>query len=210
MTDMITKDRRARRKEDRREAIIDVAKRAFLEHGYADTSMSAIAALCGGSKTTLWNHFRSKEDLFQAFIDRLVGDFSGALSEALLTEGGTAAVLRRFGKIFIAKIISEDTRALRRLIAAEGHRMPALMRAFYESGPRRTRERLMHYMAGEMAAHRLRAGDPELAARQFLGLCQSGCFSDVIWHRPGGPDSSPESDADRAVEAFLRIWSPTE
>ncbi|MDO6413826.1 TetR/AcrR family transcriptional regulator [Sphingomonas sp. BIUV-7] len=210
MSDITTRDQRSRRKEDRREAIIDIAKRSFLEQGFAETSMSTIAARCGGSKTTLWSHFPSKEDLFQAFVDRLVGDFSEALDEALLTGGGTGATLKRFGDVFLAKILSEDARALKRMIACEGHRFPALAKAFYERGPARTRERLARYIADEMATGRLRVGDSEIAARQFLSLCQAGCFSDVIWHRVGGPSSTPGRDVETAVEAFLRIWGKSE
>jgi AcrR family transcriptional regulator len=210
MTDNAFKDRRARRKEDRREAIIDIAKRSFLENGFADTSMSEIAARCGGSKTTLWSHFPSKEDLFQAFLDRLVGHFVEALDGALLTGGGTEAVLRRFGLVFLDKILSEDALTLKRMITSEGHRFPTLVRAFYEKGPAHTRRRLAHYMADEMQQGRLRQGDPQLAARQFLSLCQAGCFSDVIWHRVNGTSSTPEADVDTAVEAFMRIWGHTE
>ena len=39
----------------RREAILDVASDVFLEEGYANASMSTIAARLGGSKGTLYN-----------------------------------------------------------------------------------------------------------------------------------------------------------
>ena len=45
------------------------ARKAFLRDGYGQTSMSSIAADVGGSKTTLWNYFPSKEDLFAAVVD---------------------------------------------------------------------------------------------------------------------------------------------
>jgi AcrR family transcriptional regulator len=67
MTDMIGK--RQLNKARKREAIVQVATRAFLENGYAATSMSAIADELGGSKATLWAHFSSKEELFAAVID---------------------------------------------------------------------------------------------------------------------------------------------
>lgn len=209
MNEEAAKDRRAQRKELRREAIIDVAQRSFLEHGFAASSMSTIAAACGGSKTTLWSHFSSKEALFEALIDRMVGNFSGALSEALLTDGGAEAALRRFGLVFLTKILSADALALKRMINSEAQRFPMLAQAFYERGPAPVRERLARYIAGEMEAGRLRDGDPELAARQFLSLCQGGCFSDTIWHRAGAPSSTPEQDVDTAVNAFFRIWGKT-
>jgi len=206
--DCPAKDRRAQRKELRREAIIDIARASFLQHGFAASSMSSIAAACGGSKTTLWSHFPSKEALFEALVDRLVGNFSDALGEALLT-GGTEAAMRRFGRVFLSKILSEDALALKRMINSEAQRFPMLAVAFYERGPAPVRKRLSLYIAGEMEAGRLRKGDPELAARQFLSLCQGGCFSDVIWHRAGAPSSTPDQDVDTAVDAFFRIWGET-
>src|ERR1700722_19260332 len=58
----------ASRGDAKRRAIIEVAREAFLARGYAATSMSEIAAKLGGSKGTLYNYFRSKEELFSAFI----------------------------------------------------------------------------------------------------------------------------------------------
>src|SRR5471030_3424689 len=56
------------RSDAKRRAILDVASEVFLAQGYAATSMSEIAARLGGSKGTLYNYFRSKEELFGAFI----------------------------------------------------------------------------------------------------------------------------------------------
>src|SRR6202050_1736457 len=56
------------RSDAKRRAILDVATEVFLAQGYAATSMSEIAAKLGGSKGTLYNYFRSKEELFSAFI----------------------------------------------------------------------------------------------------------------------------------------------
>ena len=50
----------------RRELILDVAQDVFLEEGFAAASMSTIAARLGGSKGTLYNYFRSKDELFAA------------------------------------------------------------------------------------------------------------------------------------------------
>ena len=65
--------------EARRQAIIDVAKEAFCRQGFEATSMSEIASRVGGSKATLYNYFRSKEEIFIAVME------SSATAQAALT-----------------------------------------------------------------------------------------------------------------------------
>ena len=59
-----------RDRDARRGAILDAAEKVFLEEGFAAASMSAIAARVGGSKGTLYNYFKSKEALFEAYVQR--------------------------------------------------------------------------------------------------------------------------------------------
>jgi AcrR family transcriptional regulator len=203
-----TPTRREARKADRRRAIIDVAKRSFLERGYAETSMSTIAAALGGSKTTLWTYFRSKEELFAAVIDTKVAAFRAKLDEALIPGGGTGAALGRFGRVLMSKVLSPESVALLRLIVSEAERFPEMGRAFAEHGPDRVRLRLSVYIEEEMAAGRLRSGDALNAARQFIALCQAGCYLERLW-RPGGkPSVDPDLDVASAVDTFMQAWGP--
>ena len=47
----------ARKRNQRREAIIDAARQVFFESGYTATTMSRIAARLGGAKGALYNYF---------------------------------------------------------------------------------------------------------------------------------------------------------
>ncbi len=47
------------------------ATAAFRDEGYESTSMDRIAERAGASKRTVYNHFGSKEALFQAVVARL-------------------------------------------------------------------------------------------------------------------------------------------
>lgn len=69
----------ARKKRDtskKRNSIVDAAIQAFQEEGYDNTSMDRIAELAGASKRTVYNHFPSKEALFEAVIERFMGEVS--------------------------------------------------------------------------------------------------------------------------------------
>ena len=198
--------RREARKADRRRAILEVAERSFRERGFADTSMSTIAAELGGSKTTLWTYFPSKDALFAAVIDSKIETFQAKLDEALIPAGGPAAALTRFGHIFLNKISDPQSVALHRLIVAETERFPQLGETFSVRGPDRVRMRLCRYMEEEMAAGRLRKGDALVAARQFLALCQSGCYLDRLWRPASLLAMDPDADIAAAVDTFLRAW----
>jgi TetR/AcrR family transcriptional regulator, mexJK operon transcriptional repressor len=200
--------RREARKADRRRAILEVAERSFRERGFADTSMSTIAAELGGSKTTLWTYFPSKDELFAAVIDSKIDNFQAKLDEALIPSGGTGAALTRFGLLFLNKIIDPQSTALHRLIVAETERFPQIGEAFAVRGPDRVRQRLCRYMDEEMQAGRLRTGDPLTAARQFLALCQSGCYLDRLWRPQRMLTATPEADVAAAIDTFLRAWGP--
>ena len=53
---------------DTRALLLDAALDAFTRHGYAGTSVRAIARAAGLSDSGLYAHFRSKQDLYQALM----------------------------------------------------------------------------------------------------------------------------------------------
>lgn len=53
---------------DRRAKILATATDLFLAHGFAGTSMAALARAVGIQKASLYHHFTSKEDLFIACV----------------------------------------------------------------------------------------------------------------------------------------------
>ena len=57
--------------ERKRQAILKAAIGAFRDHGYAATSMDQIAASAQVSKRTVYNHFPSKDSLFEHILETL-------------------------------------------------------------------------------------------------------------------------------------------
>ena len=56
----------------KRASILDAAIQAFQEDGYDNASMDRIAEIAGASKRTVYNHFASKDTLFDAVYERFV------------------------------------------------------------------------------------------------------------------------------------------
>ena len=182
MTSLPTAIVESARSEQRRRAILDVASQAFLEDGYAATSMSSIAVRLGGSKGTLYNYFRSKEELFAAFMTDVCGGRANALFDNLPPIGDDwRGALIDLGVNFTAFIMSEPVTAIHRLVVAEAGRFPEVGQLFYETGPKQGEVRLAAYMERAIAAGHLRPCDPVRAARRYKDLMLGDRYSRRQW-----------------------------
>ena len=81
-----------------RERILDVADRLFYERGIHAVGVDTVVAESRAAKTTLYSHFRSKDDLVAAYLRRRSERWLTFLDEQLAAQGGAAAarILRVF------------------------------------------------------------------------------------------------------------------
>lgn len=66
-----------------RERFLRTAKNRFLQDGFHKTSMDSLAKELNTSKSSVYNHFSSKEDLVKAIIERLDFEINNELEEVL-------------------------------------------------------------------------------------------------------------------------------
>jgi AcrR family transcriptional regulator len=127
------------------------AARAFAEHGLRRSTMQSIAAAAGVAKATLYNHFRTKDEvvaaLLAAELDRLI-----ALAAALPLDQALAALSDELGAHPV----------LRRLAGTEPEVLTALLGAEAERWAE-----LIGRLAGAL---QLDADGAELAGRWLLGV----------------------------------------
>jgi AcrR family transcriptional regulator len=196
-------------KDARREAIIDVARDMFHAEGYAATTMSTIAATLGGSKGTLYNYFKSKEELFEAYVKRQCSIYSEQMQGLLSDTGPVTTVLRNWGTRYLTKVTSDQKMKEFRSIIAETDRWPEIGRIYYESGPRRGRELLAAYLARVSERGELKIDDPLSAAYLFASLCSGRYY--MARMASFVPQPSPEeieSEVERAIKIFCRTYDP--
>jgi AcrR family transcriptional regulator len=203
-------DLKAEKAEARRKAILEVARDVFLNQGYAAASMSEIAARVGGSKGTLYNYFRSKEELFGAFMTDVCQVAANNAYQHLPPVGGELrGPLIEFGVSFLTFLLTEPTMSIHRLVVAEAGRFPELGRVFYETGPKRGEAKLQAYFDDAVAAGKLRPCDTLAAARWFRDMVFCDIYSRALWNVLGEP--TPQQIRDHAAEAadiFLSAFGP--
>jgi AcrR family transcriptional regulator len=98
---------RERKRRETHQRIIDKGLKLFVKHGYAGTTLDAIAAAAGISRRTFFYYFKSKEDVLLAAHD---SGFRKALRPAMLVESSDQAPLAAVQKCLIRIASRYETR----------------------------------------------------------------------------------------------------
>lgn len=196
--------RRGEQRDARRAHILAAASRFFLEHGYAGTTMSAIAAELGGSKATLWSYFSSKEDLFAACMDERTEAFRRELIGMFDPAAPLRHAIEGFCARFIARINAPASLALYQLLCGESARAPEASRIFFERGPGMVEALLAGFLASHIGAGGLRDEAPLEMARSLIALCSGRAWQSMLLgaSRHGPVTPTP----DRIVDLFFRMY----
>jgi AcrR family transcriptional regulator len=196
-------------RDSRRDSIIEVAREIFFEEGYAAASMSSIAARLGGSKGTLYNYFRSKEELFEAQVRKDCGRFAEDSFDKLLSaDGPIAEVLTELGESYLTHLYSDWAIRTYRVVVAEAVRSPQLAKIFYDAGPAVGLERLGVYLKDARARGVIELEDCALGAGEFLNLCRGHQHFVYALNLESAPSADQIKDQARhAVALFLKSYS---
>jgi AcrR family transcriptional regulator len=199
------------RSERKRQAILTAARAAFLEHGYAGTSMDQIAAAAAVSKQTVYKHFADKDRLFESVVTGDISDAeqqSRAVLAALPDSDDLATDLRGFARQHLVTVTQPHLIRLRRVVIAAADRFPDLADTWYANGPERGAATLADRFARLAERGRLRLDDPLLAAQHFNWLVLSIPLNRAMFRPTAEPYTPAELDhyADEGVRVFLAAY----
>jgi AcrR family transcriptional regulator len=192
--------------EAKRLAILDVATKAFIELGFNNTSMSEIASRVGGSKSTLYNYFSSKEEIFSAVVEASAKTEIADAFESLDLKKDIEETLNKFGSRYLSCILSGDILAIWRMAISESERSD-IGRRFYAQGPQRGWRLLSDYLAKKIDEGVLRQADSWICAMHLKGLIEAELFLGVALGVETAPDKAHiEQATTRAVSVFLLAY----
>ncbi|WP_158276484.1 TetR/AcrR family transcriptional regulator [Acidovorax sp. HMWF018] len=196
------------RTEARREAILEVASQVFLELGFERASMSEIVKRIGGSKSTIYGYFPSKEALFLA-VSHAAGErhMASSISELESYAGqGLRETLTGFAQQLLVFLGSREAIAAHRMVLGATADSD-IGQMFYESGPKRGQQAVAELLQQAMDHREVRVMDPWLAA-QYFGAIVNAEFQHR-WFLPDAPAISQlqaREAAGRAIDVFARAF----
>jgi AcrR family transcriptional regulator len=186
----------------KRRQILDGAGKVFMELGFDGASMGEIARAAGVSKGTLYVYFADKNRLFEAIVEREVFE-QRKLEFDFDPERDVATTLGEFGQAYIELLCRPGGGSAIRTVMAIAERMPEVGRRFYEQVLDKTINRLAAYLEARVAAKDLAIDDCQLAASQYMMMCQASLFLPFVFQ--AAPPPSPERVA-LVVESARRMF----
>lgn len=175
-----------------------------MRDGFRGASVDRIAATAGVAKQTLYNHFPSKEALFEETIRVGVRDIVVELDD---TPGEVRDRLVAFSLALRKKLLSPEGLNWYRMVVADLSRMPELGRIVWRQGPYETVRRLADFLAAAMERGELRRDDPLFAAEMLNSLLVNLDRTRGLLAGDLDPNADPEK-VERIVTCFLRAYQP--
>jgi len=186
----------------KRRQILDGARKVFMDLGFDGASMGEIARSAGVSKGTLYVYFADKNRLFEAIVEETALE-QGEIAFSFDPASDAGTTLREFGSAYIAMVCRPDGGSAIRTVMAIAERMPDVGRRYYERVLQKTINRLASYLEVHEKAGELAIDDRQLAASQFLLMCQASLFLPFIFQ--AAPPPSRERIAE-VVESAIRMF----
>mgnify|MGYP001182014866 CR=1 FL=1 len=182
-----TGERAARRDTYTPHTLLEVAVRVFNERGYDGTSMEHLSRAAGISKSSIYHHVRSKEELLRRAVSHALDGLFGVLEEPGARQGRAVDrlthVIRRTTEVLMERL-PHVTLLLRVRGNTETERWALERRREFD-------QRVTELLRQAVADGELRPGaEPRLATRLLFGMINSL----VEWYRPHpqGPSVAPE------------------
>lgn len=194
-------------REAKRDAILEAARKVFMEVGFGAASMDVIATEAKVSKQTVYNHFGSKEELFAAMIRYWVDQKLTVFSDAA-KQGKPEETLRAMAHQFLDHGSAEQRVSMYRILMGESPRFPELGDIFYKAGPAVVRKFLSDYFADQDKRGTLHVENPQLAAEQFFGMLNGCQLKAQLGIEKIPSKQSIDAYIDHAVTIWMRALAP--
>lgn len=174
-----------------------------MEEGFA-ASVDRIAAVAGIAKQTIYSYFGNKETLYRETGTTLRAPVAEIIDRSL----PIADTLRKYGRITLAKLLSERMVVAHRRLIEQAAAFPAMAKIHAEFGPGLSVQMLTDYFTEQMSQGHMRTADAHLAAEDFLSLLQGmSRLSRLLGHIEEPSSAAIGRSVDHTVDVFMRAYA---
>ncbi len=179
----------------RRHQVFAASMHLFLEKGFQETSMQEIAAAAGMGKSTLYDYFKSKDEVLLSVVEDGVYDLTERARQITSQDLPAAEKIHQVMHAHLEYLLENKELYERMLyevqrLSPESQRRIQIRRHAFQ-------DLLCKLVEEATREGSYRAVNPLLAARTILAILSPAVFT----HRPIG---TPEQMMDEAIEIFLR------
>jgi len=173
----------------KRKAIVSAAIEQFQSNGFANTSMDKIAAAAEVSKRTVYNHFASKDALFDEILQQLWQQTKAAEDQRFDAAKGVDAQLRTILQSKLELLSQPSYLKLARVVLAELIQDPTRAQTVIASIAEKEAG-LKLWLREAVEAGALKCEDPDMAADLIHGQLKAVAFWPQVTLGIEPPDST--------------------
>lgn len=194
---------RERKREARREAILEAAHDLFLEKGYEATTLNDVVKRSGGSLATLYELFENKPGLLRAMVDRKCGVMVKRIDDAVSAHKAPREALREIAEFMFDKIVCPDSTALFKAALAQ----PDLGPQLYQAGPATSQAKVAEFLALKAREGVFELDDPLVAAGMFHQMMYGQYHQKLIFGLPVELSADEKAaHIERVLTGFFKIY----
>jgi TetR/AcrR family transcriptional regulator, regulator of autoinduction and epiphytic fitness len=190
----------------KRQAIIEAALSEFQLKGFQAASMDAISSKANVSKRTVYNHFESKENLFDEIAKALLKDSAEMTHFEYSPDLPLTTQLMDFANKELAFLASEKHRETIRVMMAEYIRLPQMAQKII-ADVNQQESSLERWISAAITDNRLKPVDPHYASNQLIGMIKANAFwPQILMDQPVPSTETAKKIATDAVTMFVAFY----
>ena len=186
------------------EAILLAAGDLFMERGYEDVSMDAVAQAAGVSKATIYARYADKDALFAAVLRQECERAVSSDSFFPAPDQPVRDTLILLATRFLDLVTGEKSMQMNRVLIAESSRAPRMAELFYETAVLSLKNRFAAWLEAETLRGRLNVRDPHGAAWRYLGGVKGEAHMRASFGLPPIDPEELQTHLENGADEFMR------
>ena len=173
----------------RRHEIFAASAHLFLEKGFTETSMREIAEAAGIGKSTLYDYFKSKDDILVSYFEHELQDITEHAQEIIRQNLGVTEKLRTIMQMHLEYLVENKNVFLQ--LTLEAQRLSMQSQQQIQTARHAYQDMLRDLIEEGIRLGEFRPVNPLLAARSVFTLLSTAVFTS----RPTGTPEEMLEDA---------------